>query len=148
MVKGTRCGYKPPVIQNREENTMKINLENLFYTVQEHLNNVSEYHKVRLECWEKQSGGLRKIGCTPKNHPLYVDNLQGNDALNFTRHYERVNSSERAISDFCDILGIDQNKLYSIVKGIKKWHEKRDWQICFPFTDRNNSTILSYIQAQ
>ena len=126
---------------------MNINLENLIYMVQEYLDNVNEYHRVRLECWEHQNGQLRKIGCTPKNCSLYVDHLQGEDARNFTKHYERSECGWRAISDFCDILGIDRERLFHISKAIKKWHEKRDWQVCFPFTDRNSKTILEYIQA-
>ena len=38
-------------------------------------------------------------------------------------------------------------KLYNMVKGIKKWHDRRAWQVCFPFTDRNNDEILNYITA-
>ena len=127
---------------------MNINLENLFYMVNQHLDNTSDYHRVRLECWEKQNGQLRKIGCTPKNCSLYVDHLKGEDAINFTRYNERVNCGERAISDLCDMLGIDEHKLYGMVKAIKKWHDKREWQVCFPFTERNSKTILEYIQAQ
>ena len=126
---------------------MTINLENLFYMVMEHLDNAHRYHITRLECWEKQNGELRKIGCTPKNHSLYVDHLEGEDARNFTRAYERSECGARAISDLCTILNIDGGKLYYIVKAIRKWHEKRDWQVCFPFTEKNNSTILNYLQA-
>jgi len=126
---------------------MKINLENLFYMVHNHFEDTNEYHRIRLKCWEKQNGELRKIGCTPKNCTLYVDHLKGDDARNFTKYYERVNCGDRAITDFCDILGIDKTKLYDMVKAIKKWHDKRDWQVCFPFTEKNNKTILEYIQA-
>ena len=126
---------------------MKINLENLFYTVKEHLDNTQEYHRVRLECWEKQNGHLRKMGMTPRNCTLYVDHLKDKDALNFAKAYERSERGERIISDFCDVLGIDREKLYHIVRAIIKWHDKRDWQICFPFSDRNSKIILEYIQA-
>ena len=126
---------------------MKINLENLFYMVQEHFEDTHNYHRVRLECWEKQNRQLRKIGCTPKNCSLYVDHLDGNEARKFAKYYERSDCGERAISDFCNILGIDKQKLYHVVKGIIKWHDKREWQVCFPFTDKNNKTILEYIQA-
>ena len=126
---------------------MNINLENLFYMVLEHLENTQRYHRIRLECWEKQNGELRKIGCTPKNHTLYVDHLQGEDARNFTRAYERAECGERAISEFCTILNIDNSKLYHMVRAIKKWHDKRDWQVCFPFTEKNNNVILHYLQT-
>lgn len=126
---------------------MKINLENLFYMVREHFENVADYHRIRLECWEKQNGQLRKIGITPKNCSLYVDHLEGKDASKFAKANERSECGERAIRDFCDILGIEQQKLYGMVKAINKWHGKRDWQVCFPFTDRNNKSILEYIQA-
>jgi hypothetical protein len=126
---------------------MNLNLENLIYMVQEHLENVREYHKVRLECWETQNGELRKIGCTPKNTSLYVDHLKGNEARNFAKYYERSECGERAISDFCNILSIDKTKLYHIAKSIFKWHEKRDWQVCFPYTEKNTKIILEYIKA-
>jgi hypothetical protein len=126
---------------------MKMNLENLFYTVQEHFENTRDYHRIRLECWENQNGQLRKIGCTPKNCSLYVDHLESKDAYKFAKAYERSERGERAISDFCDILDIDREKLYNIVKAIIKWHDKREWQVCFPFTDKNSKTILEYIQT-
>ena len=126
---------------------MKINLENLIYMAQEQLDNANEYHKIRLECWEKQNGQLRKIGCTPKNCSLYVDHLKGEDARKFAKYYERSECSWRAISEFCSILGIDREKLFYITRAIKKWHDKRNWQVCFPFTDKNNQTILEYIQT-
>lgn len=126
---------------------MNINLENLFYMVREHLENVADYHRVRLECWENQNGHLIKIGVTPKNYSLYVDNLKGKEALDFAKAYERSECGERVIRDFCEILGIDQQKLYGMVKAITKWHDKREWQVCFPFTDKNNKIILEYIQA-
>jgi len=126
---------------------MKMNLENLFYMVLEHFEDTERYHKVRLECWEKQNGQLRKIGCTPKNHPIYVDHLKDRDAYNFARANERAECGERAISDFCRILGVDQQKLYYMVRAIKKWHEKREWQTCFPFTEKNSQAILEYVQA-
>jgi hypothetical protein len=132
----------------REEYAMKMNLENLIYMVQEHLEDAKYYHRVRLECWEKQNGQLRKIGCTSKNHPLYVDHLKGEDAAKFAKYYERSKCGWKAISDFCDILGIDRGKLYYITRAIQRWHEKRDWQVCFPFTERNNKTILEYLQTQ
>jgi hypothetical protein len=126
---------------------MNMNLENLFYMVKEHLENTQEYHRVRLECWEKQNGDLRKIGMSPRNCTLYVDHSKDKDAVNFAKAYERSERGERVISDFCDVLGIDRDKLYGIVKGIIKWHDKRDWLVCFPFTDKNNKTILEYIKA-
>ena len=126
---------------------MNMNLENLFYMVLDHFENTRDYHRVRLECWEKHNGELRKIGCTPKNYPLYVDHSKDHDAYNFAKANERAECGERAISDFCRILGIDQQKLYHMVKIINKWHEKRQWQVCFPFTERNSSNILKYLQA-
>ena len=126
---------------------MNINLENLFYMVMEHLDNTNSYHRARLECWENQNGELRKIGCTPKNHPLYVDHLKGEEAVKFAKAYERADCGERAISGFCLILGLDNQKLYHLVKAIRKWRDKKTWQIRFPFTEKNNSTILSYLQA-
>ena len=126
---------------------MKMNLENLYYMVMEHFDNTANYHKIRLECWEKQNGHMRKWGATPKTTTLYVDHLKDKDASKFARAHERSECGERAIWEFCNILGIDQHKLYSVVKGIKKWHEARDWQACFPFTDKNNEIILGYIKA-
>ena len=126
---------------------MKMNLENLFYLVKEQLENTQDYHRIRLECWEKQNGHLRNLGITPKTCTLYVDHLEGKDAYKFAKAYERSECGERTISDFCEILGIDREKLYNVVKGIIKWHDKRQWQICFPFTDKNNKVILEYIQA-
>ena len=126
---------------------MNINLENLFYMVKEHLENTQEYHRVRLECWEKQNGHMRKFGATPKNISLYVDHLEGKDAYKFAKANERSECGDRAISDFCDVLGIDKHKLYNIVKAIIKWHDKREWRIGFPFTDKNSKAILEYIQA-
>jgi len=122
-------------------------MENLYYMVLEHFDNTNSYHRIRLECWEKQNSELRKIGCTPKNHSLYVDHLQGDESLNFTRAYERAECGERAISNFCTVLNIDRDKLYHLVKSIRKWHDKRNWQVCFPFTEKNNRTILNYLQA-
>jgi hypothetical protein len=127
---------------------MKINLENLFYMVYEHFGNVAEYHKIRLECWEKQNGHLRKIGMKPQNYSLYVEYLDGKDAYRFSKAWERSECMERNISEFCAILGIDMRKLYGLVRGIIKWHEKREWQLCFPFTDKNNDVILSYLSAE
>jgi len=126
---------------------MKMNLENLFYMVKEHFENIERYHRIRLECWEKQNGQLRKIGCTPKNCSLYVDHLKGEDATKFAKACERQECGERAIWEFCNILGIDQQKLYCMVRAINKWHEDRQWMVCFPFTDKNNKAILDYIQA-
>ena len=126
---------------------MNINLENLFYMVHEHFEDTKEYHKIRLECWEKQNGSLRKIGITPKNYPLYVDRLEGKDACKFAKACERSERGERSISSFCEILGIDHQKLYGFVRGVLKWHEKREWQFCFPFTGKNNDAILKYIKA-
>ena len=126
---------------------MKMNLENLFYMVQEHFENTKDYHRIRLECWENQNGHLRKIGCTPQNCLLYVDHLESKYAYKFAKANERSERGERAISDFCDILSIDREKLYYIVRAIIKWHDKREWQVCFPFTDKNSTAILEYIQA-
>jgi hypothetical protein len=124
-----------------------MNLEKLFYMVYEHFQNTEEYHKIRLQCWENVHGELRKIGITPKKHPLYVDRLNAVDSRKFTQANERSECTERAIYEFCQILGIDQQKLYSVVRGILKWHDERDWQVCFPFTEKNNKTILEYLKA-
>ena len=97
---------------------MKINLENLFYMVLEHFDEIKEYHRER-EC---------------------------GDASSFARAHERMQRGERAIWDFCNILGIDQQKLYHVVKVIRKWHEKRKWKVCFPFDERNSKAILEYLQ--
>ena len=126
---------------------MKMNLEKLYYMVMEQFENTQEYHKVRLKCWEKRNGNLREMGLTPKSFPLYVDELEGRDAYNFAKAYERSEHGERTIGDFCRILGIDQQKLYGIVKGINKWHEKSQWQYCFPFNERNSEAIMGYMQA-
>jgi len=126
---------------------MMMNLENLFYMVYEHFQTTERYHEIRLECWEKQNGKLRKIGVSPKNYPLYVDHLEGEEAVNFATAYERSESEERVISDFCRIIGIDQQKLYSMVRDFIKWHEKREWRECFPFTDKSNKAILNYLQT-
>ena len=127
---------------------MKMNLENLIYMVIEHFDNTKEYHKVRLECWEKQNGHRRKWGASPKTTVLYIDHLESTDVSKYTRAYERSNCGERAIWDFCNILGIDQQKLYNVVRGINKWHEKREWQFCFPFNDKNSKAIIKYIQTK
>ena len=126
---------------------MKINLEYLFYMIMEHFDNVAEFHKVRLECWEKQNGKLRKFGCTPKNCLLYIDHLKGHDAYNFAKASERAEHGERVIFEFCRVLGIDQQKLYHMVRGINKWHVKRDWHVCFPFTEKNCTAIIGYMLA-
>lgn len=123
---------------------MNINFENLFYMVQGHFENTNEYHRIRLECWENQNGKLRKIGMTPKNCSLYIDHLDKKDSYRFAKAYERDDCGERDISDFCDILGIDKEKLYSIVKVIIKWHDKIEWRVCFPF-EKYSEMILSYI---
>jgi len=60
---------------------------------------------------------------------------------------ERSECTERTIWEFCKILSIDQQKLYGMVRDFIKWHEKRDWQVCFQFTDKNNKMILSYLQS-
>jgi len=124
-----------------------MNLENLFYVVHEHFQNTAEYHKIRLQCWEKTHGELRKIGITPKNYPLYVDRLNAEDSRKFTQANERSECTERIIWEFCKILGIDQQKLYGMVRDFIKWHEKRDWQVCFQFTDKHNKMILDYLQT-
>lgn len=124
-----------------------MNLENLFYMVYEHFQNTEEYHKIRLQCWEKHYGELRKIGITPKNTPLYINSLNAEDSRTFTKANERSECTERTIWEFCKILGIDQQKLYGMVRDFIKWHEKRDWQVCFPFTDRHNKMILDYLQS-
>jgi len=125
---------------------MNINLESLFYMVYEHFGNIREYHKIRHECWEKLNGDMRKYGYTPNNYSLYVDRLKDRDAYNFARASERMDGIERTLSEFCNILGIDHQRLYHMVKTIIKWHDKRDWQICFPFDEKNTRAILSYLQ--
>ena len=130
-----------------KEATHMMNLENLFYMVYDHFQNTQDYHRIRLQCWEKQNGKLRKIGITPKKYPLYIDHLNAEDSRNFTRAKERADSTERTISEFCNILGIDQQKLYGMVRGFIKWHNKREWQVCFPFTDKHNKMILNYLQT-
>ena len=78
---------------------MKMNLENLFYMVQEHFENTKDYHRIRLECWENQNGHLRKIGCTPQNCSLYIDHLESKDAYKFAKANERSERGERAIAE-------------------------------------------------
>ena len=97
---------------------MKVNLENLVYMVLEHFDDVKEYYRIK----------------------------EGGDASSFTRVHERMQRGERAMWDFCNILGIDQQKLYNVTKGIRKWHEKRGWQVYFPF-GRNSKAILEYLKA-
>ena len=127
--------------------TMKTDFEKLFYLVYEHFNCTQEYHRVRLECWEKQNGSMRKIGVTPKNMPLYSDLLEKEDLYNHTRLYIRYNSGEWWIWELCELLGIDKTKLYGFVRSILKWHEDRDWQSCFPF-DKNHDRILNYLRKE
>ena len=126
---------------------MKIDFEKLFWIVYEHFNNTLEYHKVRLECWEKQNGSMRKIGVTPKNMPLYSDLLEKKDLYNHTRLYIRYNNSEWWIWELCELLGIDKTKLYGTVRSILKWHEDRDWRFCFPF-DSHQDKILNYLRKE
>jgi len=126
---------------------ININLENLFYMVMEHFENTESYHKIRLACWEKQNGQLRKLGLSPKNCPLYVDLLKGRDAHDFARACERAEHGERVMSGFCAMLGIDRQKLYCMVRAVKKWHDARGWQVCFPFSESNTKAILGYVRT-
>jgi hypothetical protein len=126
---------------------MKMNLENLLHMVLEHFGNTESYHKIRLECWEKLYGDMRKYGATPKNHSLYPEHLESKDAYNFSRAYAKSDYVENAIWDFCNILGIDKQKLYKMARAFKKWHDDREWLVSFPFTDKNTEAILGYIQA-
>ena len=93
--------------------------------------------------YEVETGHYLLFDTESKTHAY----LQGDDARSFTRAYERSECGARAISEFCIILNIDCDKLYQLVKAIIKWHEKREWMACFPFTEKNNATILEYIQA-
>ena len=124
---------------------IKIDLESLFYMADEHFENTKAYHEVRLKCLEKQNKHLRNV-VAPKEKTLYIDCLKGNDAHNFATARERSKCGERMIWDFCRILGINRERLYCIVRVIKKWYKKRNWEGSFPFTDKEKS-IIRYLQT-
>ena len=127
---------------------MRIDMEKLFWTVYNHHCEISEYHRVRLKCWEKQNKYLIEIGFSPKAcPPLSVERMEIEDAHIFNTFYERSRHGDSMIGDFCEILSIDQHKLYGLVKSIRKWYEKRKWHSSFPF-DKNHDRILSYLRKE
>ena len=120
---------------------IKIDLESLFYMVDEHFRNTKEYHKIRLKCLEKQS----RRRCFEEKI-LYVEYLESNDVHDFARTWERAKCEERMIWDFCRILGINRERLYCIVRVIKKWYKKSNWERSFPFTEKESENIIKYLQ--
>ena len=126
---------------------MRIDMEKLFWTVYNHHCEISEYHRVRLRCWEKQYGNMKEHGWSPKNTPLNVSILENKDACEFTYFCERSRCGDSMIGDFCDVLGIDPRKLCGLSKSIRKWYEKRKWHGSFPF-DKNYDRIYKYLRKE
>ena len=126
---------------------MKVDFEKLFWMVYNHHCEISEYHRVRLKCWEKQYGNMKEHGWSPKNTSLCTDSLEKEDARNFSTFYERQRYGDNMIWDFCDVLSIDPRKLQGLSKSIRKWYEKRKWHGSFPF-DKNYDRILKYLRKE
>ena len=51
------------------------------------------------------------------------------------------------IYQISSILEIDADRLLCWYKGVKKWHEKREWEIIFPF-EENRERTLEYLKRE
>ena len=60
---------------------------------------------------------------------------------------KNVDKSDKAVGTLCDVLGINYKKLNTIARMVKKWEEKRNWELCFPF-DKCEKQIIEYLTAE
>lgn len=63
----------------------------------------------------------------------------------FIKHYSTIqDAGNREISNICEILGIDWQKLYTIARLARKWEQKQNWQRCFP-ANEHKQLIIKYL---
>ena len=126
---------------------MRIDLEKLFYLVHEHFNNTAEYRKAHLEYWRKQNAFFGRHNFKHgKSNPLYPDLLDKDDARRYTRLFQRYESGEWWVWEFCEVLGFDRGKLYGLVRGIRQWYERGNWQYCFFTAHKDKDKIFDYLR--
>ena len=128
---------------------MKVDLERLYYLIYEHFNNTAEYRKAHLEYWRRQNACLGRFKFRQGvSNPLYPDLLDKEDACRYAKLSQRHDSGEWWIWELCAMLGIDQIKLYGLVRGISKWYERGNWQYCFFTAHKDKDRILDYLRKE
>ncbi len=104
--------------------TIKINLDQLIWTVQNHFENEKSYI---IECKKKP----------------YYKRTQEEDKL-VTWHERNRNGSWNSVVDITNILNIEYSNLCTIARLALKWEQKHDWQLCFP-AQAHEDQILKYL---
>lgn len=103
-------------------------VEKLVYIVFDVLDSEMEYRKYNLKV--RKENGIRK------DYTLYIPYLDASTAYRFGELSERYNRSTRILADICAMLDIDQGRLISAVKSIRRWesHNGRyDRDTMFPY---------------
>jgi hypothetical protein len=105
---------------------LKINVDRLIGVAQEHFDNEETLNKKAKEKpWYKRSEAEQA----------------------YLKHYSTLqDAGNRQISNICEILGIDWQKLYTIARIARKWERKRKWQYCFP-VEEHKQKIMEYFIA-
>lgn len=104
---------------------MNINVDRLIGVAQEALNNERDY------IYESRKKPQWKWTPEEERHIHYCERA------NYYGH--------NAVSDLCQILCIDSDKLYLIARLARKWEQAHKWERCFPAAD-NNQKIIDYLQ--
>lgn len=64
-----------------------------------------------------------------------------NDSTWYERNYT---AAWTFIWDVATILNTDTEKLYSIARSVRKWEEKHEWELCFPYKN-HEEVIIKYL---
>ena len=130
---------------------MKFDLGYLLGLIEEHFQFAEEYHMLRLEMLEKQLSHMRKRFQNENDYrkflrksTLYVDHLEGDDAVRFAKACTRYETRESLIDDFCRVFGLDMQKLFSETRQMMKWMKKHNWRLTYPL-DKHEEQILASI---
>ena len=106
---------------------MKINLDKLFWAVMEAL---EDYNQYRQHYGKKKHFQMTR---EEQERGIWLNKVS--------------DKSDKAVATLCDVLGIDYKKLNTLARMVKKWEEKRNWQLCFPF-DKSEKQIIEYLTAK
>ena len=135
---------------------MKTDFEKLYYIVYDYLHEESCVQVERLELLmernsriknESKKGHRRRVSkytvyCIPDE-----DNMISQDVALWSKSYRTSEVTWRNLYDFCEVLGIDLDRLVALTKSITKWHEKNGWQRSFPF-ESHEGQIVKYVKTQ
>lgn len=68
-----------------------------------------------------------------------------NDETRWLSHLsDREDGAWGTVRDVCRVMGIDQDRLISIARLIRKWEVRHSWQPCFP-VDSHAEKIMKFI---